>query len=171
GTVSVYVAPLVDPDISGQRLYRSEDGHGARAIAKLAPKTARYNDRAVQAGHTYAYALAAIASDGAEGKRSAQVSVQMPAPLPRAPKISARLLRDGMTVELRWPHLSGIAGYMILRRGPDGATVTIAPLVAAFAYRDVLPAGAHGSYAYAVRIVTPSGVSPLGPFTSVSVSH
>ncbi|MHB1551117.1 MAG: fibronectin type III domain-containing protein [Vulcanimicrobiaceae bacterium] len=169
GIVSVYVAPLVDPDLSGQRLYRSEDGRSARAIAKLAPKAARYDDRAVRAGHRYAYALAAIASNGSEGKRSAQVSVQVPAPLPRAPTISARLLRDGMTVELRWPQSSGIVGYMVLRRGPNGATATIAPFVAAFAYRDVLPEGAHGSYAYAVRIVTRSGVSPLGPFTSVSI--
>lgn len=168
GVITVSVVPLVDPDITAQRLYRGDNGNAARAIATLKPAATLYSDRALQPGHSYAYALAAIARGGSEGTRSAQVAISIPTPRPNAPAVSARLLSDGVTVELRWPQTNGIAGYTIVRRGPDGATVTIAPLVRAFAYRDALPRGAHGTYAYALRILTTAGASPLGPFASVS---
>jgi hypothetical protein len=168
GAIAISILPLVDPDIAGQQLYRSIDGGAARSIARLDPSATTYLDHSVQPAHSYAYALAALSRSGTQGTRSAQVSLRLNPPTLSAPAISAKLLSDGTTVEIHWPQASGIVGYMLMRRGPDGATTTIAPLVRAFAYRDVLPQGAHGSFGYAVRIVTTSGVSAIGPFASIS---
>jgi hypothetical protein len=171
GVAYVSVLPLVDPDVMGQALYRGSDGGAARKIATLSPKATRYEDPSVRAGHRYAYSLAAISRSGEAGVRSRAIGIAIAQSPPRAPALTARLLNDRMTVELHWPKASGsgIAGYSIVRRAPNGAIVTIAPLVRAFAYRDVLLPGTHGSYAYALRIVTNAGPSALGPFTSVRV--
>lgn len=169
GFVQVAIAPLIDPDVAAQELYRSADGASAQRIATLAPAATSYRDRTIHRGHRYAYSLAALGRAGQTGKRSGQISVAVAAPAPSAPGLSARLLSDHLTVELRWPRASGIVGYAIVRRSPSGQTVTVAPLVRAFAYRDVLLPGMHGTYAYALRVVTQSGPSPTGPFTPVRV--
>jgi fibronectin type 3 domain-containing protein len=169
GFAQVSLAPLIDPDVSAQQLYRSTDGAPAQRIVRLTPSATKYVDRTVRSGHRYAYSLAAVDRNGKTGVRSSQVSVAIAAAAPRAPSLSARLLGDHLTVELRWRQASGIVGYAIVRRSPNGQTVTIAPLVRAFAYRDVLLPGMHGIFAYALRIITQSGPSPAGPFTTIVV--
>ena len=163
------LAPLVDPDVAALAVYKGDDAGGLTAIAKISPLAISFTDRAVTPGHRYAYALAAISREGSVGARSAAMSIRLlPAQL-RSPALSAKLLSDGFTVELHWPETSDIVGYMIVRRAPDGTMTTVAPLVRAFTYRDVLPLGAHGSFAYAASIVTRAGPQQVGPFTSVTV--
>jgi hypothetical protein len=171
GAVTVAVAPLTDPDVAAQRLYRRTDGAAAASIAPLSPKATAYRDVNVHPGHRYDYALAAVAKNGTIGARSAWVTARIPALAPHAPAVSAHLLRDRLTVELRWRRpTQRIAGYMIVRRAPNGTTVTVAPLVRAFVYRDVLLPNVHGAFSYALRIVTASGeTTAAGPFTTVTV--
>jgi fibronectin type 3 domain-containing protein len=169
GFVQISFVPLLDPDVAKLQLYRSDDGASARRIATLSAAAKSYRDTAVHPGHRYAYSLAAVGRNGQIGVRSAQTSVALAAAAPRAPALTARLLKDRITVELHWPQASGIVGYAIVRRSPNGQVVTIAPLVRAFAYRDVLLPGSRGTYAYALRIITQSGPSPTGPFTRIAV--
>jgi fibronectin type 3 domain-containing protein len=165
------LAPLVDPDVIALELYRRADGGAVERLVKVSPDTTSYEDRSVRAGHKYAYSVAAVLRAGGEGKRSAESSVRLAAVPVRSPAVSAKLLGDGLTVELHWAQASGIVGYMIVRRAPDGSMATIAPLVRAFTYRDVLAPDARGTFSYAVRVVTQSGPAAMGPFTRVTVSR
>ena len=87
------------------------------------------------------------------------------------PKPSVTVVPGTTTLEVRWPAAPGYRGYALLRRDPAGNVITLDPLVRAFAYRDALATGAHGDFAYALRVVTVHGLGPAGPFTSATLSH
>jgi len=80
------------------------------------------------------------------------------------PRPSVTVVPGTTTFEIRWPPAVGYRGYVLLRRDPAGNVVTLDPLVRAFTYRDALATGAHGDFAYALRIVSVRGVGPAGPF-------
>jgi fibronectin type 3 domain-containing protein len=167
GVMEVGIFPLEDPDVQAQRIYRSVNRGPVVLLASVKPDFQLYRDVRVRPGQLYGYAIAAVQTNGKEGKRSNVVSYFIPAAQPQPPALSARMLSDGRTVELHWPRAGGLIGYVVLRRSPGGSVVVVAALVRAFAYRDVLPAGATGTFAYAVKLMLPSGPTNAGPFTSI----
>jgi len=169
GAVTIAMVPIVDEDVIAQRVLRADDGHALRALASLHVDQTRYVDRSVRAGHRYAYALATIERGGMQGAVSKTLGVFIPIPVASGPAPQVRLLADKRTVELHWPRASGLLGYQLVRRNPDGSRVVVEPLLRAFAYRDPLPKGARGRYAYALREIAPTGAGALGHFTWIEV--
>jgi hypothetical protein len=90
--------------------------------------------------------------------------------VPAGPRPSVTIVPGTTTFEIRWPAAVGYRGYVLVRRDPAGNVVTLDPLVRAFAYRDALATGAHGEFAYALRIVSVHGVGPAGPFVSAKAA-
>ncbi len=93
-------------------------------------------------------------------------SIPRASAVPIGPRPSFTVVPGTTTFEIRWPAAVGYRGYMLIRRDPAGHVVTLDPLVRAFSYRDALASGAHGDFAYALRIVSVHGVGPAGPFAS-----
>lgn len=65
------------PDVTAYRIYRAE-GDGAFQRIAESGAVPTYSDRAVQAGKTYRYEVAAVNGSGREGARSAPVTVSLP---------------------------------------------------------------------------------------------
>jgi hypothetical protein len=107
-----------------------------------------------------------VFADGTATNVVTSASEKIPRELvtPAGPRPSVSLVPGTTTFEIHWPAAVGYRGYVLLRRDPAGNVATLDPLVRAFAYRDALAAGAHGDFAYALRIVSVHGVGAAGPF-------
>ena len=168
--IAISLVPLRDPDVTGQVVYRSTDGGKPVRLARIDATATRFDDASAQRGHDYAYSVAALTRDGTASAPSKPAAVRYAGTTLAAPAPQARVLADGLTVELQWPSARGIAGFQIVRRDPDGATSTIAPLVRAFSYRDTIAPGRRGTFAYALRVVGSNGVSAPSRYASVTIA-
>lgn len=71
--------PYTDSDLAGYIVYRAEGDGSWQRISGAQPLTgSAYRDAAVEAGHTYRYAVTAIDLTGHESKRSAEASESVP---------------------------------------------------------------------------------------------
>jgi hypothetical protein len=77
--------PVTDANLAGYIVYRSEAGRGGKAAwqrispAKPLPSPS-FHDAEVEPGHTYRYAISALAQNGHESARSAETEETVPIP-------------------------------------------------------------------------------------------
>jgi hypothetical protein len=72
--------PDAEGDVAGYAVYRHEDDGAWMRVSPAAPVVGpAFHDAAVQAGHSYAYAVTAIDTKGHESARSAEAAERVPA--------------------------------------------------------------------------------------------
>ena len=80
-TIDLSWQPDTDADLAGYIVYRAEDGGEWKRVSGTQPLVGpAYRDAAVEAGHSYRYAVSAIDLTGHESKRSAETGESVPNP-------------------------------------------------------------------------------------------
>jgi fibronectin type 3 domain-containing protein len=80
-TIDLSWQPDTEEDLAGYIVYRAESDGDWKRISGAQPLTGpAYRDAAVEAGHSYRYAVSAIDLTGHESKRSAEAQETVPNP-------------------------------------------------------------------------------------------
>jgi fibronectin type 3 domain-containing protein len=79
--IDVSWQPVADPGLAGYAVYRREgDGAWQRISSAVPLVPPAFRDAQVQPGHTYRYAVSAVAQNGHESARSAEAEESVPNP-------------------------------------------------------------------------------------------
>ena len=104
-------------------VFRADGGAEYRSVAKVPGSEARFVDKSVKRGQSYAYKVAALNAGGSSELSAATEPISTVMPKPEAPRISARPGTAPASIQITWnlsaKDLGGIK-KLVLERGNSG---------------------------------------------------